>query len=298
MQERIPATLVREQLPAITGMTAGLFWSLTPPAIKTRLVDQNKPRTVTVKSGSDRLVEHYVQWCGVDDDRYAGVLPPHFFCKYGMSLVARLTGLAPYNMANAVNQGCRMQVNSLIPRNTPILLRGELVDIREENQRARVHTRVTAGTEAEPEALIVDSLAAVMLGKPAKKKKPRAADKTEYETVGTWSAGRNEGQKFFFLTGDYNPIHTFWPIAKRSRFGGCILHGFASYARTWETIQNAGHVISDIDIRFVKPNLLPSPELSVQIGKQADKGGQRALRLINPDGDVLLAGHFMEAADG
>ncbi len=296
MSQHIPVSLVREQFPAITGMTAGLFWSLTPPALKSRLVDQTKPQSATVSAGSSKLVDHYIDWCGVNDDRYANVLPPHFFCKYGMGLVARLTGLAPYNMLNVVNQGCRMQVNGLIPRDTPIHLSGELVECSEDNNRARVHTRVTVGTADRADLMIVDSLAAVMLGKPTRKdKKPSATIKEPaFETVGQWSAGRDEGQKFFYLTGDFNPIHTFWPVARRTRFGGCILHGFASFARTYESIQNAGYTISDIDIRFLKPNLLPNPDLLVQVATTADANGRRQLRLTNQAGDMYLAGSFAE----
>ncbi|MDX1498190.1 MAG: hypothetical protein R3352_11585, partial [Salinisphaeraceae bacterium] len=126
MQDQIPAHLVREQLPAITGMTTGLFWSLTPPAIKSKLRDMHAPQTDVVKAGSDELVEHYIRWCGVNDNRYDGVLPPHFFAKYGMSMVARVTGMVPYNLMSVVNQGCRMQINGLIPRGEAIHLKGEL----------------------------------------------------------------------------------------------------------------------------------------------------------------------------
>lgn len=275
-------------------MTTGLFWSLTPATIKSRLRDMHAPQTALVKAGSDELVEHYIRWSGVTDNRYDGVLPAHFFCKYGMSMVARITGMVPYNLMSVVNQGCRMQINSLIPRGEAIRLTGQLIDCSDDGSRVRIHSRVVAGTENEPEALIVDSMAAVMKGKPVKKKTASRSKKIAYETVGNWSAGRDAGQKFFFLTGDFNPIHTFWPVAKRTRFGGCILHGFGSYARTFETIQNAGYTIRDIDIRFTKPNLLPTPELNVQVAKKADSQGQHALRLTNPDGEALLAGHFSE----
>lgn len=290
MTQNIPATLVREQLPAITGMTTGLLWSLTPKQIKSRLIDDKAERTATVKTGSDKLVNHYVQWCGVNDDRYATSLPPHFFSKYGMSMVAALTAQVPYNLMSVLNQGCRFQVNSLIPRNTPVSLRGRLVDCSKDGARVRIHTQVVVGTEDDPEAMIVDSMAAVILGKQSKKKS-ESREEPDFETVGSWSADRNEGVRFFYLTGDFNPIHTFWPLAKRTRFGGCILHGFGSLARTYETIQNSGITIRDFDARFVKPNLLPANDLQVQISKPQNDD-RRAMRLINAQGDVFLGGTF------
>ena len=153
MSHSVPPSLIREQLPAITGMTRGLLWSLTPPAIKSRLIDASAERRATVTSGSDRLVEHYIGWTGAPASRYAQTLPAHFFSKYGMSMVAALTGQVPYNLMSVVNQGCHFRIHSLIPRHTPILLRGQLLDCSRDGKRVRIHTRVTAGTRDAPEAI-------------------------------------------------------------------------------------------------------------------------------------------------
>lgn len=291
MDASVSPWFVREQWPAITGMTSGLMWSLTPAAVKNRLVDMYAERQAVVPAGSDALIESYIRWCGVDDERYAGVLPPHFFSKYGMNMVARLTGMVPYNMLSVVNQGCHLRIHSLIPRDTPIHLRGRLLDCTRDGNRVRVHTQVIAGTQAQPDAMSVDTLAAVMLG-PSQKKKTQSRAEPEYSVVGEWSADRHEGQRFFYLTGDFNPIHTFWPFARHTRFGGCILHGFGTLARTFEMIQGQAGEIDDFDARFVKPNLLPSGPNVVEVATRADPNGRHALRLTNPAGNVLLGGSY------
>lgn len=290
MTHSVPAHLVKEQLPSMVGMTTGLFWSMTPDVIKSRLVDRYAGRSATVSAASDELVNHYVQWSGAPAERYAQTLPPHFFSKYGMSMVAGLTGQVPYNLMSVLNQGCRFQVNGLIPRGTPITLKGRLVECRKEGSRVRIHTRIEAGTAAQADAMVVDTVAAVIVGPRDAKPKSTRQD-PQFTSIGQWSADRNDGKRFFYLTGDFNPIHTFWPLARRSRFGGCILHGFGSVARTYETIQNNGFEISDFDVRFVKPNRLPCRDLAVQISEPLDDG-RRALRLINAAGDVFLAGVF------
>lgn len=291
MTTEVSPWFVREQLPAITGMTGGLIWSMTPPGIKNRLVDIYAERRAVVHAGSDALVDAYIRWCGVTDDRYAGVLPPHFFSKYGMNMVARLTGMVPYNMLSVVNQGCHLQIRSLIPRAEPIVLRGRLLDCTRDGSRVRVHTQVVVGTAAQPDCMTVDTLAAVMLG-PSARKKRSAREEPRYEQVGEWSADRKEGQRFFYLTGDFNPIHTFWPVGRRSRFGACILHGFGTLARSFECIQNARGSINDFDARFVKPNRLPSGPNRVEITTDADSKGRYGLRVSNPDGEVLLGGSY------
>ncbi len=294
VEHDVPPMLLREQLPAITGMTTGLLMSLTPPALKNAFIDQARERTLRVAAPSDRLVDHYVAWSGAPPERYSDTLPAHFFAKYGMGLVARLTGQVPYSMLNVLNQGARFQVRDLIPRGETIELRGRLMECSEEGPRVRVHTQVTAGWSGNPDAMTVDSFAAVMRGKPQKKRRARRQEPA-FKTVGSWSADRHEGQRFFYLTGDFNPIHTFWPLARRTRFGGYILHGFGSLARSWEAIQNAGQEIIDADLRFVKPNLLPNPQLDVQVAASPDADGYWRMRLIGQDGSVFLAGRFLPA---
>lgn len=290
----VPASLAREQFPAMAGMTTGLFLSLTPPALKTRLIDMDRERSLAAAPPSAELLRHYLAWCGAPADRYPGHLPPHFFAKYGMALVAKLTGQAPYNMTSVLNQGCRFRVNALIPAGERILLRGRLIDCTEDGPRVRVHARVTAGWAGEPDAMTVDSYAAVMLGKQKKAARPARVE-PEFETVGRWATDRHDGQRFFYLTGDFNPIHTIWAVGSRTRFGGCILHGFGSLARSWEFLADAGHDdIADFDVRFLKPNLMPNPRLEVQRAVQADDDGYRQMRLTDPSGSVFLAGRFLD----
>lgn len=291
MNSSVSPRFVREQWPAISGMTTGLIWSLTPPAVKNRLVDMYAERQAVVSPGTDALVEAYLRWCGVEDDRYAGVLPPHFFSKYGMNMMARLTGMVPYNMLSVVNQGCHLRVQKLLPRGEPIHLRGRLLDCTRDGNRVRVHTQVIAGTRADPDAMSVDTVAAVMLG-PSARKKTASRPEVSYMPVGSWSADRHEGQRFFYLTGDFNPIHTFWPFARRTRFGGCILHGFGTLARTFECIQTQAGTINDFDARFVRPNLLPSGPNLVEVATDSDTDGRRGLRLTEPQGAVLLGGSY------
>ena len=296
----ISATHVREQWPAISGMASGLAWSFVPGGLKNRLLDIGSERHEVINPASSKLVDSYIRWSGAPAERYATHLPPHFFSKYGMHMVAGLTSEVPYNMLSVVNQGTRMQINALIPRNEKITLRGRLVECTEDGPRVRVHTRVEVSCESVKNAMVVDTMAAVMLGKQPKKPATKRQD-LNYKTVGNWVADRAEGQRFFLLTGDFNPIHTLWPFAKRSRFGGCILHGFGSYARSYEVLRDSGYEIADIDLRFVKPNLLPEGKQEVklldvqvaQAGRSKNKAdSEHTMRLIDRDGGVYLAGRF------
>jgi acyl dehydratase len=138
----------------------------------------------------------------------------------------------------------------------------------------------------------LDAYAAVVL-----KRRPGGAsgprDDVAFETIGRWQPGADEGRKFFYLTGDFNPIHTWPALARRTRFRGCIMHGFGGFAQAFEAIRNAGHDIADIDVKFVRPLPLPGPEVLIQIAATADASGRRALRLADASGNVYHAGSFL-----
>ena len=101
---------ILEQWPAVAGMTGGLISSFIPKPIKDKIVDSSKERFDTIAPASDELVDAFAQWSGAPAERYATHLPPLFFAKYGMKMVAGLTGQVPYNMLSVVNQGSRLQI--------------------------------------------------------------------------------------------------------------------------------------------------------------------------------------------
>lgn len=286
----ISPALAAQQWPTMRGMTTGLLLSWLPPSVKHRLFDPGATHQQIVAPCSNTLVDRYIAWSGADPARYIDTLPPHFFSKYGLELVSRLCGLAPVNMLSVVNQGCEFVVHSPIPRNVPIHLSGRLLDCSDQGSRVRVHSRIQVGWADQPQAMSVDIYAAVLRSGSGRTKAASAPTSSgAFRTVGQWSADRAEGQRFFFLTGDFNPIHTVWTLARRSKFGGCILHGFGTLARSWECIQADGSTISHIDVRFLKPNLLPQPCLEVQLAP-ADAGEK--LQVVDRQGAVYLGGQL------
>ena len=159
-------------------------------------------------------------------------------------------------------------------------MRGHLVDASDDGYRARIHSALTVGTPGMPLAMELDAYAAVVL-----KRRPGGAsgprEDVAFETIGRWQPGADEGRKFFYLTGDFNPIHTWQAFARRTRFRGCIMHGFGGFAQAFEAIRSAGHDIADIDVKFVRPLPLPGPEVLIQVAATVDAAGRRALRLVD-----------------
>jgi acyl dehydratase len=166
------------------------------------------------------------------------------------------------------------------------------VDASDDGYRARIHSTLTVGTPDVPIAMELDAYAAVVLKRrPGGASAPR--EEVAFETIGRWQPGADEGRKFFYLTGDFNPIHTWPAFARRTRFRGCIMHGFGGFAQAFEAIRSAGLDIADIDVKFVRPLPLPGPEVLIQVAVSTDSAGRRALRLADASGSVYHAGSFL-----
>jgi acyl dehydratase len=242
---------------------------------------------------SRELLRAYAAWSNAPVDRYDDTLPPHFVAaQVALPVISALTARSPYPLLGVLNQGIHLALHHPIPASEQITVRGHLADASDDGHRARIHSRLTVATPSVPVAMEIDSYAAVVLKRrPGGDAKPR--EDFAFETIGRWQPGADEGRKFFYLTGDFNPIHTWQAFARRTRFRGCIMHGFGGFAQAFEAIRSAGHDIADIDVKFVRPLPLPGPEVLIQVATTVDGSGRRALRLADGSGNVYHAGSFL-----
>jgi len=295
MSITVPLSYLRYQGPNIYGMFSEGLRSALPRRGKQSVDTPTEPVQRQIPAVPERLVAAYAEWTGAPPERYADVLPPHMFSYWGMAMIAGLTGQAPYNLLSVLNQGCRIQNRQPLPIGETIEALGHLASIDNDGRRIRIASHLHAHTLSAPLGQSMDIMTAVPL-KNAAGKKPRKnpEDEPAFETIGTWSASAQDGVNFALLTGDFNPIHVLGPVARRTRYKGCILHGFGFLSRTYETILNAGMSIRDFDIRYVKPLPLPTDEMQVQISREPVEGRTHALRLCSPDGTLHLVGHFSD----
>lgn len=247
----------------------------------------------TVPAASPELLRAYAAWSNAPASRYEHVVPPHFVAAcMALPIVSALTARSPYKLLGALNQGVHLAIHHPIPAAAALTLRGRLVDASDDGYRARIHSALAVGTPDLPRAMEIDAYAAVVL-----QRRPGAApvarEDVAFETIGRWRPGADEGRKFFYLTGDFNPIHTWPAFARRTRFRGCIMHGFGGFAQAFEAIRNSGHDVADIDVKFVRPLPLPGPEVLIQVAAAADASGRHALRLTDSSGNVYHAGSFL-----
>jgi hypothetical protein len=242
---------------------------------------------------SRALQQAYAAWARAPAGRYADELPPHFVAaRVALPVISALTARSPYPLLGVLNQGIHLAVHHPIPATVPLTVRGHLVDASDDGYRARIHSALTVGTPDIPCVMEIDAYAAVVL-KRRSAAGPAAREELAFQTIGRWQPAADEGRKFFYLTGDFNPIHTWPAFARRTRFRGCIMHGFGGFAQAFEAIRSAGHGIADIDVKFVRPLPLPGPEVLIQVAQVPGGSDRRALRLVDGDGNVYHAGSFL-----
>lgn len=288
MTVQIPVRLVTEHTATISSMLLGGARSVLPFVRKSQGGVRISRR---LNAPSAALVDAFNAWAGVA--RPAGDLPPPLMvAQTALSVVSDLTAQCPYPLLGVLNQGLRIVIHERLPVGGKLNLSGELVDASDDGYRARIHSHVEVGTDRCPNAVSIDAFAAVVL-----KKRPDggASDRVEphWETVGHWQAAADEGVKFFLLTGDFNPIHTLPAVARRTRFKGCIMHGYGAFSQIYACLENNGWRIADIETRFVKPLPLPSPLLLIQIARERNDEGRLPFRLTDADGNLYQVGSFV-----
>ena len=211
------------------------------------------------------LRDDFARWCGADPTRWAAEIPPWMFPQWGLPLLARTLDEIPWPVARTVNQGCRITRNAPLPVGVPLQVTAQLVGIEHTERRARMHQRLTTGPADAPESLVADVYAVVPLAKPgsggARREPPTVG--ADHERVGGFDAKAGAGWEFALLTGDFNPLHWLGPYAKIAGFGGVILHGFGTLARSAQIVLDTWLggdpcQLSSLDVRFVRPLRLPA----------------------------------------
>jgi acyl dehydratase len=270
------ATLGRIAVSSLRGAAGGKAPTMPGPTL-----------TAEVPPRPDALIDSYIAWSGGDPQLYRNELPPHFFPQWGFPLLSQtLTGL-PYRLSSVLNQGSRVEVKGPVPRNLPLQLQARLESVEEEETKVRIHQKLITGTAENPELQIAHVFAVIVKGR-GKKGEKRAEEPQQFRQAGNWKAGRMDGFRFGVLTGDMNPIHWIPPYAKMAGFPREILHGFGTFARTWEALRKGlGTDLKTIDIRFVRPVVLPA-SVTVEVAEQAGK--EKAFRVTDGKTTVYAAG--------
>ncbi|MBL4868910.1 MAG: hypothetical protein JKY67_21300 [Pseudomonadales bacterium] len=259
-----------------------------------------KPVQDLVSPPSSRLIEHYIEWAGAPKSSYQDEVPPHLFSQWSIPLVTRVLHQARYPLKEIVNQGCSVKINAKIPRGEKLWLTARLINLDESEKRIRFAVEVSTSTADLPNAIVaVFNLILAPEISEAKIRNRKRPESDGFCISGHWSADDDDGFRFALLTGDFNPIHWIDPLAKRSNFGGKVLHGFASLSRTWESIQSlqpssskADQRIEEISVKFLQPIRLPSTELKVMTSPKTDKKGGRRLKVRGENNDLHLVGKF------
>jgi len=240
------------------------------------------------------LIDDYLRHLGSDPKSYRGIVPPHLFPQWCFPALSRALEGLPYPILKIVNGGCSVQVLAPIPDNETIKVRAHLAAVEDDGSRAVLRIAVVTGTTSVPEALKIDFTSVVPLSNGADKKDGAKKDKARVPPVAHEVArellSADAGLSFAKLTGDFNPIHWLPPYAKASGFRNVILHGFGTFARSWEGIIRGvlgGDVraITSFEGRFTRPLVLPHEIGLYTVGHDLFVGD-------NPGGPAYMTGRY------
>ena len=208
--------------------------------------------------------------------------------QWGLPIAAQLLLQTPFNLIRVLNQGLTLHINGALPRNQPLHCFGQIQSLVETKHRTRVSVLLQTGTKEQPD--LVEAVLHVVFvhhKDATRKKSASAAQHVHWEPKGSWSALEHDGWRFALLTGDFNPIHWLSLAGRLSTLQQKMLHGFGTFARTFEQLGNTP--VRQIDLRFLHPVPLPSAQLQVE-QSSTHSDGQYQLRLRGSDEQMHMAG--------
>lgn len=280
---------LRHQGPVIAGMGQVALSALTPK-LPRALRPKARPvpplpgpkATQTVPPRDPQLVADYLRWSGADVRAWRGRVPHHLFPQWAFGLLPQTLAGLPYPLASGLNGGCSLVIHQDIPLDAPLQLSAWLHAVDDDGRRAlitqRIETRLPDGSLAQEAALNVfiplpRDKNTYTAPKPKAKRSPTLVPLSGHE-IGSLRFSAEDGVRFALLTGDINPVHWLRPYGRAAGFGGTILHGFGTLARSLEILNRslwAGDTrrLKGFTVRFTRPVRLPS----------------RSLCFAQPDGD-------------
>ncbi len=291
MSPHIPLGLIRYQTPMIRAWSRVYAKAVLPFGRNARNPERFKTRRTMVAAPAEALVQAYADWCGPGvAQRYRHSLPPHMFCQWGLSLAIEVIEQSRYNVADIINQGVSMRTFGELPRGEALRVAARLTHMEEIDGRANLSISIITGTKARPrlvEAVLHTTFLLPGNRRPGVVKPFRAGSGAQWTRVGQWQALVDDGLRFALLTGDFNPIHWVDSVGRKSPFGQTVLQGLGMFARSYEQLVTA-LPIREIDVRFQRPVLLPSGDLSVEYSSPEE--GWHTLRLNDENARVRMSG--------
>lgn len=295
MSLNMPLSLIRHHGSMLKTL-GGIFLSSLQPRPKNN-PEQIEDVKIVLPAPDKELVGLYQRWCTYAVETENGNapldtdsdLPPHLFSQFALAICAKQLKQLRYKLLSVINQGVGLEVHHPIPKDEALHIICKVVEIKEENNRARIHQQLQIGTQSQPHCYTASFHTLFILGKSLKKdsskKQSKDEEHVEFEKVGHWTVAPNDGLNFALLTGDFNPIHWVGLVAKFSPFGQKVLHGFGMFTRTIETIQaSAGKPIKSIHVRFINPAFLNNQQVSVLLSPAHEKALADEKALVDEKG--------------
>jgi len=290
----VPLSFVRHQLPMLNAIgrtaAAAVRHRVQPPRGTPPL--PGPLLTARVPPRDPILVDAFLEHVGSPAGTWDGALPPHFFPQWVFPLLSRALEGLPYPPLGMLNGGCRLVINKPLPMGEALDIEVQLTDIVDDGRLAIITERCVTGTTSAPNALEIEFHPIARLASKGRSKASEAPKKDKpivplgAREIGHWKLSARAGLEFALLTGDFNPIHWIPAAARAAGFKSTILHGFASMTRVVEAlVQGDGARLGELDVRFVKPLVLPA-EVGAYVEGDAVYVGER------PGAEANMTGHF------
>lgn len=229
-----------------------------------------------------KIVESFHRWLGVSK-KYSNSIAPHLYPQWAIPELFKLGEDYSLPLHKVLNQGCRIKINGILPLNSNLVGKVQLLDIIELDGKYRINQKIWTGPKENPAAIEAEINAVIL--KNNKKSFSKAKRNIEHHFSPKTLLSRiyiseNDAKNYGLISGDVNPIHMSKYLAKIFGLKTSLMHGFGLSSILFEEIEKHALIIKELEIKFLNPVYLNN-YIKVYLEPDSVQSGQYSIKVCD-----------------
>lgn len=232
------------------------------------------------------VINQYHKWLNCTA-KYQSTIAPHLYPQWAIPELFKLGDQFGLPFHKILNQGCSLKINAPLPREVNLMGRVQIIDIKNYDNKIRMHQKIYTGPKENPIAVEADIFAVILKNNKKSfhsKKDHPTLDLHEYQELSKLYISKKDAKIYGLISGDVNPIHMSEQMAKMFGLKSSLMHGFGLYALLFEELERHGYIVHELDLKFLNPVYLNN---LILIYFSCVSGKKYSIRIVSEDKKII-----------
>ena len=232
------------------------------------------------------IVNQYHKWLSASA-KYQTAIAPHLYPQWAIPELFKLGEKFGLPFHKILNQGCYLKINAPLPRETNLMARVQLLDVKNYENKIRLNQKIWTGPKENPMAVEAKIYAVILKNNKTSlqhKSSHAPIELGQYKELSKVYISSRDAKIYGLISGDMNPIHLNQRVAKLFGLKGSIMHGFGLNALIFEELERHGFKIHELEIKFLSP-VYRNSSITIFLEKKGTKDYH--IRVLNEKLDTV-----------